>query len=845
MGDNDSVDSDDDLLREFAASTDSTTSSMALLAENYKKLEKSGKLKSWNPGKVKAPKKSPFTLGKFSKSYQALNRKFRSEFSRHKYQVDREAHSDTEDSEPSSAMPLLQSRSALYLSPPPKPPRTFKQRRLDLTGDGDLDDVQGPSLFKEGDDFSSDVLSAIREMGVIYSTSKGGMERGEEGEEGEEDSREERFTRSLPNGGLRILSMNGDSTSPGSISPKISPSPKSQSPLASEPPGRPFPPPPPLSPVHEGQGQGTESEENLASPGLQMSLVFVDSSGAIVCEEKNANEMLKSSEAVKTEEEEGEGAKIVVDSPAVSSPTEVSSPSTSDATYFTTSPNHSDPQSDLFSNISDTSTPVVSRQQPNCTTSNELQLPRDTSMSEIQLQFDSKRMSMISLASTDWFSADEEEEEEVESNVSDSPELEDTLNYLRPGSNPLEEETGLFSTPPTSPPLMVLTQSSGKRVQSDLSSPRPQSASPVGLDQRGRTEGKRRRGRSLEKESMRSHSASPTGFVSKSGTLVSREPETGERRTRPKSASPLENAQQSVQNEHTAQEKRAEEVQQQDRESSQPLSPNSQPLSPNSLEDSTCTIGPEDEEQPEESETTIDTSLSKDSTPELSQSTVDGDTTPHPSPQKSYSADSSPTTANKETKLSGSPLTRSATDVVLRSKSKSELAVRTRKRCQTVSAVDVAGENAKRVSVGTKGDDYFAKTTQSQNLVGSFSEQDIADILKMTTREKVPILTVETVEDEDEEGKGGSETEGGGGGGGGGGSGGKEGGGEGGEGDRQNFLQTPGSAGSREVSPEIVEPVIIPDSVTPDMVRGCVYRVCVLCPSMKPLTSFEGRLTCS
>ena len=46
----------------------------------------------------------------------------------------------------------------------------------------------------------------------------------------------------------------------------------------------------------------------------------VDSSGAILCEERNAEGVFMSSEAMRKEEQDGEGAKIVVDTAAVKSP---------------------------------------------------------------------------------------------------------------------------------------------------------------------------------------------------------------------------------------------------------------------------------------------------------------------------------------------------------------------------------------------------------------------------------------------------------------------------------------------------------------------------------------------
>lgn len=203
------VDSDDEFLKrlkEEGALGDKSSTTMLLLAENLKKLEKSGKLKSWNfgniggnlsnlggkmniggnlstlGGKIKA-KKGSF-MGRFSKSSSTLNRSSRKKPSpkapSEESQLRSSDNEDDSDSLSSSttSTPLLESKSASKLTPPPKPPRTFKTRRLDLglaVNECPVEDQLPGSLFpQQNDDFSSDVFSAIKEMGTVYSQMEDG-----------------------------------------------------------------------------------------------------------------------------------------------------------------------------------------------------------------------------------------------------------------------------------------------------------------------------------------------------------------------------------------------------------------------------------------------------------------------------------------------------------------------------------------------------------------------------------------------------------------------------------------------------------------------------------------------
>ena len=822
-----SMDSDDDLLREVSSNS-GASSSMALLAENYKKLEKSGKLKNWNIAKIKAPKKSSFTQlsGKFSKSYQALNRRFRSDSTKSaKLFVDRDAHSDNEDSEGSSSTPLLHSKSVNSLSPPPKPPRTFTQRRLDLTGDGDAANV----LFNDGDDFSSDVLSAIKEMGVVAVSNAKGRRKSEE-------SMEERLSKSLPNGGLQILS----SSSSGRISPGPPQSPRAISPLASEPPTRAFLPPPALSPVHEGESQAAEKaqcdgKEDPANSVL--SPASVDSYQTSVFSEVNNKSALESVDSVANGDGEITSADAVSTSTLVSTTFEASATSTNppildgalvDSTGCV-SLTQSDKPDDAFSEFQ--SAPPVELQQNSSTTSSaqELKVPNtDTLNYEVRLAFDNKRFSMISVASTDWFSADEDDgEEDNESNCSDNfPELQcpNPDSYLAVCPNPLEEEHHQFSTPPTSPPLPILlgkekTLLDGAAYRNN--SPRPRSASSLGFLRRSE---ERQLGEESQGSNTRPKSASPlvqpliddlygNGVADdRKGTLCPNRNHVDGPKSEPNVNGTLGSRE----------------------GTGEPLSrESSQPPPANSVKDSQKTVKSDEAETHEEpNESFEDATENESSFLSLSATSVDTGTAieTQSTPQKSsFSADTSPSTVERSKTVSGSSLTRSATDITLQTKAKSPYMLRSRQRSSTIgitSKLDTGSRrNLEEAPNRSKDEDYFAKLIQrtgeeklSNNPVAQFSDQDFADILRSSLRgsKVVPMVKVESVDDNDEvvvtkngvevdgEGEGGNE----------------EGKGEGGK-DRpvkihnQNHLQAPCV---QSVSPDSIEAVIIPDNISPDLV---------------------------
>ncbi len=147
--------------------------SLALLADNLKKLEKSGKYKAWGNQKLgdkirstarrSSKRISSYARNKISGARDRLKPKDRAGGGR-------EVYSDLEDEDmATTSTPLLYSMSAStnnlsssYSSPPPKPPRTFATKRISSASLSDEDS----DLFKESDDFA-EILSAIKEMGVL------------------------------------------------------------------------------------------------------------------------------------------------------------------------------------------------------------------------------------------------------------------------------------------------------------------------------------------------------------------------------------------------------------------------------------------------------------------------------------------------------------------------------------------------------------------------------------------------------------------------------------------------------------------------------------------------------
>ena len=161
------------------ADSDEESGSLQLLADNLTKLEKSGKMKNFafppaslsdrlrNTARKSSRRFSAFAKSKISGARDKL-------LPKEKNVGLRQVQSDNEDEDMlSSSTPLLYSMSAStqnltsYPTPPPKPPRTFVTKKI--LGQGEEED--GGLFGKNSDDFSTDILSAIKEMGVLYNAS--------------------------------------------------------------------------------------------------------------------------------------------------------------------------------------------------------------------------------------------------------------------------------------------------------------------------------------------------------------------------------------------------------------------------------------------------------------------------------------------------------------------------------------------------------------------------------------------------------------------------------------------------------------------------------------------------
>ena len=142
---------------------------MALLEENWKKLEKNGRLQQWNLKSmynvVKSPRKT-FSLSKFARPGSFRKRKSPL------ITDDDYPHSDNElEGSLSSFHSITHAQShpaspdSAY--PPQKPPRTYTTTYSQIESP-----QESKSLFKtEGDDFSSDLMSTFERLGSVYSIS--------------------------------------------------------------------------------------------------------------------------------------------------------------------------------------------------------------------------------------------------------------------------------------------------------------------------------------------------------------------------------------------------------------------------------------------------------------------------------------------------------------------------------------------------------------------------------------------------------------------------------------------------------------------------------------------------
>ena len=503
------------------------------------------------------------------------------------------------------------------------------------------------------------------------------------------------------------------------------------------------------------------------------------------------------------------------------------------------------------------------------------------------LSFDeSKRMSMVSVASADYFSLDEagEEEDNISNYSAEFPELVCTVDYNAPVCpNPIEEEQNLFSTPPSSPPLSIeaLKREKERRFRGSSSdrstsnSPRPKSASPLGHPRRSAAAAidtlLRRscspRPKSASASSRTTSSRESTyeeageGKVDKVGTVVPQSqsgepPHTGSESKPPHTASetepphtasetkpPLTGNETDTRNpESNQEEEKPAEVDTTKEAPSETAEAvvtatdtrDADPTEAAKLAPTTTEAEKEDDQFDDTNEMFEDaaedtTSLEESSETTASRSTVSVSEMEEKKKEplrKSQSANTSPTSSDMRKDTSSSSMTRSATELGLKTKVISRSGFHTRSRSTTLGSPSGFGTRPRRsleeAPNRSKDEDYFTKLIQKTDTeekegksgrVTMFSDQDFADIFRSSLRgSKVPMVRVESADDREGSSNkvGGDGKEG-------------EGKGEGeGEGASQNHLLAPRDGGeSPETAapvPEPVEVIVIPDNISPDLV---------------------------
>ncbi|CAI8057546.1 hypothetical protein GBAR_LOCUS31367, partial [Geodia barretti] len=676
----------------------------------------------------------------------------------------------------------------------------------------------------------------------------------------------ERFSKSLPNGGIQVLGSNSGDSSPQSsptcdgVSPTPPPllSPRTVSPLASEPPARAFPLPPALSPVHEGLTQQRKEplvrEDSVFTSDIPVSPAStVDSQQTTVFEESVETQELKSKPSTTmTQEEKSAAAGTITSDAAYPSAGYVASEKPFD--------NNAD---DGFTEFQ--SAPLVTHHQRAelvraVSVDDGLQQEQKSSNKRVplgqiavSLSFDeSKRMSMISVASADYYSMDEageeDEEEDNSSNYSaEFPELVCTVDYSAPvDPNPTEEEQHIFSTPPSSPPLSIeeLKREKERRVRGSSSSdrststsPRPKSASPLGHPRRSAIENLFRRSCSPRPKSAGTTSSCTTSSRGSAyeevgeGTLVrhghsSGTPQAG-------SASDPNTSENNRDEDKTTKvdtkdtpNNDSEAVVAADNASVARETDSAETPKPTPTVEATEEGGEEEEEEQFDESNEMFEDASEDTTSleescemaASSRSTVSVEDTEKKKKEplrKSQSANTSPDSTLIHKNTSSSSLTRSATDLGLKSKIKVLPGFHTRSRSTTLSLGRGPRRSLEEAPNRSKDEDYFIKLIRKTDpeataaKVTAFSDQDFADILRSSLRGgKVPIVRVESADDRDDAS---AKTA-------------NDGGREGevkGEGGSQIYLQAPrdddGSPETAPVVPEPVEVIKIPEDVPPNM----------------------------
>ncbi len=417
---------------------DRSSTTLLELAENFKKLEKSGKLKNWNFGKsVKAAKhRASFSLSKFGRSYSGIRKGKQGSGTSSassspkvpKRRNELAVHSDDEDSDAmiSSSTPLLHSQSATTLSPPPKPPRTFKTSQLDLESalkqhpdDGTRQQGDLPGL-ESHEDFTSGVLSAIKEMGSVCQQNPTDKELTTEGETKKpQENGEVPSAAVMANGDISMGRLTGAVLNPQPCEEQL-----------------------------EAVGESVKEPSSLSRT------------------ESVRSEPLITFKVTSSPETEGGGSVPLTEAMGEASPSEAHEEERR-------AEKEKCPEGD------EEDTPMVMRRRKRGSVDFRTPQPAssfpmatlgvegDTTTSEIRILFEEdKRMSIMSVASTEWFSLSDSDDESSEHSSSQRASTPASLEFRESVSSPSQMECSgprrsssatseCYSTPPSSPPLIL------------------------------------------------------------------------------------------------------------------------------------------------------------------------------------------------------------------------------------------------------------------------------------------------------------------------------------------------------------------------------------------------------
>ena len=445
---------DDNILNEMAKEgAADKNSTLFLMAENFKKLEKSGKLRSWNLGKLKAAASSraSFTLGKFSRSYSSLTKRSKPDSSpqvkRRNGEPEPEIDSDNDSDSggATSSTPLLDSAMS---TPPPKPPRTFKTKKLDI---GPVaSDVTISTSIPSEEDFTSGVLSAIKEMGSVCDSTITEEERDHTRANGDVPT-----LSGVANGAIMMGRLAEDSPkrplSQRSEDSEVSGEIPSDVPTSSR------------SESIESELKGEQAVEIKQESGEAITQKATDT-------KENGDKEITMATPVSSEEMKEDAADSNVGAEDESDLGDEPKPDPDSEEPAAMD----DPQEDDID-----ITPTIKRRKEGITPQGHLKLPPfmntcETSTGEVLILFsEDKRMSILSVAETEWFSPESSISSPTDSkrgSISASPDLHESTSSVQ-GFQVSSSASECFSTPPSSPPLANFSQQLEAVPESNPSTP--------------------------------------------------------------------------------------------------------------------------------------------------------------------------------------------------------------------------------------------------------------------------------------------------------------------------------------------------------------------------------------